>query len=48
MGKKPTGKPFFLTGIDILRIQNDQIVERWSEYDLLSVLESLDVICYTP
>lgn len=47
MSKEPTGKPLLLTGIDILRIQDDRIVERWSEYDLLSVLESLDVICYT-
>ena len=40
----PTGKPLLLTGIDILRIADDKIVERWSEYDMLSVLEELGAI----
>lgn len=47
MGQPPTGKSLLLTGIDILRIADGQIVERWSEYDMLSVLASLDIISYT-
>jgi steroid delta-isomerase-like uncharacterized protein len=43
-GVAPTGKPLLLTGIDILRIANGKIVERWSEYDMLSVLEALGAI----
>jgi predicted ester cyclase len=43
-GAMPTGKPLLLTGIDILRIADGKIVERWSEYDMLSVLEELGAI----
>ena len=43
-GVMPTGKPLLLTGIDILRIADGRIVERWSEYDMLSVLEELGAI----
>jgi len=43
-GAAPTGKPLLLTGIDILRIAGGRIVERWSEYDMLSVVEELGVV----
>jgi len=43
-GIEPTGKQFLLTGIDILRIFDDQIVERWSESDMLYLLRSLEVL----
>ena len=43
-GVAATGKRLLLTGIDILRIANGQIVERWSEYDMLSVFEELGIV----
>jgi len=33
-----------LTGIDVLRIANGQIVERWCESDQLSLLQTLGLI----
>jgi predicted ester cyclase len=30
-GAEPTGRPTLFTGIDILRIANGKIVERWDE-----------------
>jgi steroid delta-isomerase-like uncharacterized protein len=43
-GVAATGKRLVLTGIDILRIADGRIVERWSEYDMLSVFEGLGVV----
>lgn len=40
----PTGKKVSLKGIDILRIENDKIVERWGEFDALGMLSQLGVI----
>lgn len=40
----PTGKKVSLKGIDIFRIENDKIVERWGEFDALGMLSQLGVI----
>ncbi|MDP9229329.1 MAG: ester cyclase [Bacteroidota bacterium] len=40
----PTNKKVSLKGIDILRIENDKIVERWGEFDALGMLSQLGVI----
>jgi steroid delta-isomerase-like uncharacterized protein len=40
----PTGKQAVWTGIDILRVVNGKIVERWSERDLLGMMEQLGIL----
>lgn len=45
MGRiQPTGKRAVWTGIDILEIDGGQIVARWSERNLLGLLQQLGVI----
>jgi predicted ester cyclase len=41
MGLSPTGKRVLLTGIEILRIANGEIVERWAEDNGQTVLAQL-------
>ena len=41
MGVPATGKRVTLTGIEILRIADDQIVERWAEDNGQSVVQEL-------
>ena len=43
-GIPPTGKPVKVTGIDILRIANGKIVERWAEDNGLELMQQLGVI----
>jgi predicted ester cyclase len=40
-GIRATGKPVTLTGIDILRIVNGTVIERWGEFDNLGFLQQL-------
>jgi predicted ester cyclase len=40
-GVPATGKEIILSGIDILRIRNGVVVERWAETDMLYVMETL-------
>jgi steroid delta-isomerase-like uncharacterized protein len=40
----PTGKPARWTGIDILRIENGKIKDRWSERNLLSMLKQIGAV----
>lgn len=40
----PTGKRVTWTGIDILRIANGRIVERWNQRDLLGLMEQLGAV----
>ncbi len=40
----PTGKRVVYTGIDIFRIADGKIVERWGEVDALGLLQQLGVI----
>jgi predicted ester cyclase len=42
-GVAATGKTIILTGIDILRIRDAVVVERWAESDMLYVLETLGI-----
>jgi predicted ester cyclase len=44
LGVLPTGKAIVLTGIDVLRIKNGQIIERWSESDQLYLLQTLGIV----
>jgi steroid delta-isomerase-like uncharacterized protein len=41
LGVPATGKQIILTGIDILRIRDGKIVERWAENDKLYLMETL-------
>jgi predicted ester cyclase len=41
MGVKPTGKEIKVTANGIYRIENGKIVEDWTEWDRLSILEQL-------
>jgi steroid delta-isomerase-like uncharacterized protein len=40
-GLPPSGKPFVWSGIDIVRVENGKIVERWGLSDDLSLLQQL-------
>lgn len=40
----PTGKKIFWSGIDILRIKNGKITDRWSQRDLLGMMRQIGVI----
>jgi predicted ester cyclase len=44
MGIAPTGKQVTVTGINIERIANGKLVEGWSNYDTLGMLQQLGVI----
>lgn len=44
MGIAPTGKQITFRGIEIVRIEGGQIVERWGEWDGIELLGQLDVI----
>jgi steroid delta-isomerase-like uncharacterized protein len=44
LGVPATGKQIILTGIDILRIRDGKIVERWAENDKLYLMETLGLI----
>jgi steroid delta-isomerase-like uncharacterized protein len=44
LGVPPSGKAIVLTGIDVLRLKNGQIIERWSESDQLYLLQTLGII----
>jgi predicted ester cyclase len=43
MGLPPTGKHVRSTSIDIIRIAGGMLVERWSEMDMLGLLQQLGV-----
>jgi steroid delta-isomerase-like uncharacterized protein len=44
LGIPATGKQIILTGIDILRIRDGKIVERWAENDRVYLMETLGLI----
>ena len=44
MGIPPTGKPVAVTGIDINRIADGKIAERWANFDALGLMQQLGVI----
>ena len=41
LGAPPSGKQVRFKGIEIIRIRNDQIVERWGEWDGIELLVQL-------
>jgi steroid delta-isomerase-like uncharacterized protein len=44
MGIAPTGQDVAIKGIDVLRIAEGRIVERWAEYNDLEVMQQLGVV----
>ncbi len=44
MGVPPTGKTLVLQGIQIFRIENDKIVERWGRLDEVGLLRQLGLV----
>ncbi len=44
MGISPTGKEVTFTGIDVLRIAEGKVVERWAEGNDLEVMQQLGAI----
>jgi len=44
LGVPVTGKQIILTGIEILRIRDGKIVERWAENDMRYLMETLGLI----
>ena len=44
MGIGPTGKRVTATGIDIVRIANGKIVERWGEFDNMAILQQIGAL----
>jgi len=41
MGMLPTGRTIKFSGVDIIRFEEDKIVERWGEWDGLSILSQM-------
>ena len=44
LGALPTGRRITFCGIDILRIEEGQIVERWGEWDGIDLLQQLGIV----
>ena len=44
MGIAPTGKPVSFNAIDVVRIDGGKIVERWSQADMLGLLQQLGAV----
>jgi predicted ester cyclase len=44
LGIAPTGNEVTFTGIDVLRIAEGKVVERWSEYNALEAMEQMGVL----
>ena len=44
MGMPPTGREVTLTGIDILRVVDGKIVERWGEFSGIEMLQQLGAL----
>jgi steroid delta-isomerase-like uncharacterized protein len=41
MGMPPTGKGIAVTGIDIFRVADEKIIERWGNFDMAGMLQQL-------
>ena len=41
MGYAPTGKPVRVTGMDMMRYRDGQVIELWSQFDDLGLLQQL-------
>ena len=44
MGNPPTGRPYALEGITILRFDGERVVERWSSADFLGLLMQIGAL----
>jgi predicted ester cyclase len=44
MGIPPTGKQVTVSGITISRVKNGKVVEEWSNWDPLGMLQQLGVV----
>lgn len=44
MGETPTGQHVVMPGINIFRITNGKIVERWGQLDQLGLLQQLGLL----
>jgi steroid delta-isomerase-like uncharacterized protein len=44
MGHAPTGKALRVTGMDIMRYDRGQVVELWSQFDDLGILQQLGIM----
>ena len=44
LGIPPTNKYVKITGIDIVRFENEKMVERWGQADLLGLIRQLKII----
>jgi steroid delta-isomerase-like uncharacterized protein len=44
LGSAPTGNRVMVTGIDILRIAEGKLVERWGNFDALGMMQQLGVM----
>lgn len=44
LGHAPTGKVFSVTGIDVLRVADGRVIERWTEFDTFGMLQQIGVV----
>ena len=44
MGVAPTGRTVTLPGINIFRLENGKIVERWGQLDMLGFMQQLEAV----
>jgi steroid delta-isomerase-like uncharacterized protein len=44
MGRPPTQKPVRVTGMDIMRYRDGQVIELWSQFDDLGLLQQLGLV----
>lgn len=44
MGLPPTGKQVTMSGIEMFRLAGDKVVERWAEFDMMSLMQQLGVM----
>ena len=44
MGARPSGRKIAFKGIEIIRIEEDRIVERWGEWDGIDLLQQLGIV----
>ena len=44
LGHAPTGRRFEATSLDVLRVVDGQVVERWTEFDTFALLQQLGIV----
>jgi steroid delta-isomerase-like uncharacterized protein len=44
LGHPPSGRSFSATGLDVLRMAEGRIVERWNEFDTFGMLQQLALV----